>query len=177
MGFRRALWQLPVAVALGVLAVSALGLALHTIPALYLAAVAPELARVDLREHRLPNRLTVTGIAVGLISAATSWMATGQVPVVALAAGAASGLMLLALSLGGGMGMGDVKLAAAIGLASPTPLIAVAAPSVAFTLGGAAGLVVLIARGSGRRIAFGPFLLAGYVIALAAAIGLSVAGP
>lgn len=173
----RLLWYVPIAAALAALAVAALGLAPHTIPALYLAAAAPELARVDLREHRLPNRLTLTGIAVGIVAAGISWLATQQVPVVALAAGAASALLLLVLSLGGGMGMGDVKLGAAIGLASPTLAIAVAAPLAAFLLGGAAGTVVLIARGRGSRIAFGPYLLAGYVVALASAIGLSVARP
>lgn len=159
------------------LAVVALGLVPQTIPAIYLAAVAPELIRVDLREHRLPNRLTLTGIAVGLGAAGASWAVTGQVPGVALAAGTASALFLLLLGLGGGIGMGDVKLAASIGLASPTPLVAVVAPLAAFLLGGMAGVVVLIARGRGTRIAFGPYLLAGYGVALLAAIGLSVAGP
>ena len=38
-----------------VLAVVALGLAPAAVPGLYLAAVTPELVRIDLREHRLPE--------------------------------------------------------------------------------------------------------------------------
>lgn len=169
--------QLPASMAAAALAVAALGLAPHTIPALYLAAVAPELIRVDLREHRLPNRMTLPGIGVGLAAATTTWAMTGQVPLEALGAAAASASLLLVLGLGGGMGMGDVKLAAVIGLASPTPLVAVTAPLVAFLVGGVAGVIVLVARGRGTRIAFGPYLLAGYGVALASAIGLSTAGP
>jgi leader peptidase (prepilin peptidase)/N-methyltransferase len=85
------------------------------------------------------------------------------VPLVA-AVGYAGVLFLFAL--GGGMGMGDVKLAAVLGLASPTSVIAFASPLLAFLLGGVVALVVLVVRGKGTRIPFGPFLLAGYAGAL-----------
>lgn len=160
-------WQLPLAVALAALAVAALGLGPATIPAIYLAAVAPELARVDLRERRLPNRIVVPGLVVGVVAAAVSWAATGVPPVVPLVAGVASGALFLLLGIAGGMGMGDVKLATLIGLASPTVLVVIAAPLAAFLLGGVVATVVMIARGRGARIAFGPYLLAGYVAALA----------
>jgi leader peptidase (prepilin peptidase) / N-methyltransferase len=162
-----------VSLALAALAIASLGLASATIPALYLAAVAPALTATDLREHRLPNRVVLPGIAVGLSAAALSWLATGIQPVVPLAAGAAFALFLLLLGIRGGMGMGDVKLAAVIGLASPTLTVAVLAPLLAFLAGGVAAAAVLIARGRagrGTRIPFGPFLLAGYFAALAAAL-------
>ena len=165
-GMPRIGWQLPLTLALGVLAWVAIGPVVAAIPALYVAAVTPELARIDLAEHRLPNRLVVPGIAIGLLAAAGSWATTGAVPFVPLAAGAVYFGVLFVVALPGGMGMGDVKLAAALGLASPTTTVALASPLIAFLLGGVVALVVLITRGRDRRIPFGPFLLAGYVGAL-----------
>lgn len=164
-------WQLPLALAIGVLVVLAIGPVVAAIPALYLAAVAPELTRIDRTEHRLPNRLVVPGIPVGVVAAAGSWATTGEPPVVPVVAGVAFAGVLFLFALADGMGMGDVKLAALIGLASPTTVIAVAAPILAFLVGGLVGVVVLIRRGRGARIAFGPFLLAGYVAALALSLG------
>ena len=163
---RRIGWQLPLTVALGVLAWVAIGPQVAGIPALYVAAVAPELTRIDLTEHRLPNRLVVPGLVVGLLAAAGSWATTGVFPLVPLVAAVGYAGVLFLFALGGGMGMGDVKLAAVLGLASPTALVAMASPLIAFLLGGIVALVVLIVRGKGTRIPFGPFLLAGYAGAL-----------
>jgi leader peptidase (prepilin peptidase) / N-methyltransferase len=167
-------WQLPVALALAWLSIAAHGLTPAAVPAMYLAAVTPELVRIDLREHRLPNRIVVPGIVVGIVAAALSWFATGAAPVIPLVAAVATSGLLFLLSLGGGIGMGDVKLAAVIGLASPTVAIALTAPLAAFVLGGAVASIVLVrgalagrAREARRaQIAFGPYLLAGYVVAL-----------
>ena len=67
--------------------------------------------------------------------------------------------------------MGDVKLAGVLGLClgSLGVVHAVMAIMVAFAAGGIAGAVVLARRVGGRRsrIPFGPFLLAGFWIALA----------
>ena len=164
---RRLGWQVPLVVVLGMLAWWALGPTVAAVPALYIAAVAPELARIDLAEHRLPNRLVVPGLVVGLVAATGSWAATGAPPVIPLVAGLAYGGALLLFALAGGMGMGDVKLAAVLGLASPTAAVAIASPVLAFLSGGVAALVVLIVRGRGARIPFGPFLVLGYAAALA----------
>jgi leader peptidase (prepilin peptidase)/N-methyltransferase len=134
-----------------------------------LAAVAPELVRMDVAEHRLPNRLTVPALLAGVAGAGVSCVATGAPPFVPLVAGLACGGLLFLLALAGGMGMGDVKLATAIGLASPTLTVAVAAPLLAFLFGGVASLMVLVRAGWSARkqhIAFGPFLLAGYFATL-----------
>jgi leader peptidase (prepilin peptidase)/N-methyltransferase len=163
--------QVPVAILLGGLAVAAFGLEAGAIPAVALAAVTPELVRVDLREHRLPNRMVVPGIVAGLVAAVAGWSA---LPVLA---GVAFAGFLWLLGLRGGVGMGDVKLAALLGLASPTLAVAVAAPLVAFLLGGVAASTVLLRRGRGHRIAFGPWLLAGYwaVVGVSAAMAVSSA--
>ena len=142
------------------------------IPLLYLAAVTPALVAIDVREHRLPNALVLPGYPVAVLGIVGEWIRTGQPPIVAVVAGAASVVFLLALSLGGGMGMGDVKLAGVLGLAAGlvgiTP--AVISPLAAFTLGGIAALVVAARRGRAARIPFGPFLLAGFWIGVIPAL-------
>jgi leader peptidase (prepilin peptidase)/N-methyltransferase len=163
---RRMGWQLPLTVVLAVLVWVAIGPVVAAIPALYVAAVAPELTRIDLAEHRLPNRLVVPGLVVGVLCAAGSWATTGIPPLVPVIAAIVYGGVLFLLALGGGMGMGDVKFAAVLGLASPTVTIAIASPFIAFLTGGVAALVVLILRGRGTRIPFGPFLLLGFAGAL-----------
>lgn len=166
----RIAWQLPLAVALGALAVAAMGPTVAAVPALYLAATAPELATVDLRERRLPDRMTLPGIAVGAVSAAVDGIARHAVPWVPIVTALAVTVVFFVLAVAGGMGLGDVKLVAVIGLASPTLLLAVAAPFAAFLLGGVVSTVVLIRRGRGVRIPFGPFLLAGWALSLALAV-------
>jgi leader peptidase (prepilin peptidase)/N-methyltransferase len=130
------------------------------IPVVYLAAVTPALVLTDLRTRRLPNRVTVTGIAVGVVAAGLQW---SWIP---LAAGLAYGGALSLLSLAGGIGMGDVKLATLIGLAASTATLSAAV--VAFVLGGVAASIALIRQGRGARIPFGPWLLAGYWVTVIA---------
>jgi leader peptidase (prepilin peptidase)/N-methyltransferase len=159
------------AAALGAIAVAATGPTLAVIPVLYLAAVTPELVRVDLREHRLPNRLVVPGIGIGLVTWAIESLAAGRPVLTPIVAGAASALFLLALCVFGGIGMGDVKLAAAIGLASWVPFVGVLSPVIGFLVGGVASVALIVRRGRGGRLgtrmAFGPYLLAGFWIAVA----------
>lgn len=159
---RRLAWQIPIVAALVVVSVIAAGPSLSAVPLAYLAVVTPELVRVDVRSHRLPNRLVVPGIAFGLVSAATELAITGIPPVPQLIAGAAYAAFLLLLCVTGGMGMGDVKLGAALGLASWLPFVGVTSPVVAFLAGGVASVILLARHGRGGRIAFGPFLLAGF---------------
>lgn len=167
-------WQLPAAAGFAVLALWTAGTGPAAVAGVALAAVAPELALVDAREHRLPNRMTLPALGVGAVGAASSAL-TGGTTVPLLAAAAFGGGMLV-LAMVGGVGMGDAKLAALIGLASPTALIAVSAPVLGMLAGGMAGTAALLRRGAGRRIAFGPFLLLGWGLALALQAGLDL-GP
>ena len=158
-----------VSVALAVVAWLALGPVPATIPALAVAAVAPALVRIDVAQHRLPNLLVVPAIAAGVVGLLLSWAASGRPPLIAFLAAVIYAGVLFVLALFGGMGMGDVKLAAALGLASPTLTIALGSPLLAFLLGGIGATVVLIRSGRGGHIAFGPYLLAGYFAALLSA--------
>jgi leader peptidase (prepilin peptidase)/N-methyltransferase len=178
---RRLLWQLPATGVLALISLVATGLLgamgmlgatgmlgtgtrspLAIVPLLCLAAVTPELARIDVREHRLPNRLVVPALAIGLLASGAQWAATGAFPVWPLVAGGAYAAFLLVLCALGGMGMGDVKLGAALGLAAWSPSVGVLSPVIAFLLGGGVSVVLLARRGRGGRIAFGPYLLAGF---------------
>ena len=163
-----------VSVVLAAVAWFALGPVPAMIPALAVAAVGPTLVRVDLAEHRLPNRMVVPAIAAGGVGFVLSWVVYGEFPLVPLLAALIYSGALFVLALFGGMGMGDVKLAAALGLASPTLAIAIGSPLIAFLLGGIVALIVLIRSGRGGRIAFGPSLVAGYAGALLLAAGQRV---
>ncbi|PJJ62218.1 prepilin peptidase [Compostimonas suwonensis] len=168
---RRDPWRIALfsglAVALAALAVAAVGVAPALPPLLYLAAVTPELWRVDVARHRLPNALVLPGypvVVTGLV-----WQGVQDAAALPLALACTLGypLFLLLLHAGGGMGMGDVKLGLLIGGA--LGLVGVGATVVgvvlAFLGGGvvAASALVLARRrrSPAARMPFGPFMLAG----------------
>ena len=76
-------------------------------------------------------------------------------------------VVMLAFAVAGGMGMGDVKLAGVLGLSAGlvSATAAVVSPLVAFVLGGIAAIGAL-RGGRGASIPFGPFLLAGFWVAV-----------
>ncbi|HLS62139.1 MAG TPA: A24 family peptidase [Ruania sp.] len=132
------------------------------------------LVTADLAVHRLPDRLTLpTALWVGgcwlvLCLSGAPWAGLGR----ALLAGAALGVgfLLLCLLTPGGIGLGDAKLAAVLGLVLgwfgwAEVLAAVVG---AFLLGGLFATGLLLARRATRRtaVAFGPWLVAGAVLAL-----------
>lgn len=128
----------------------------------YLATATPWLVETDILEHRLPNALVLPAIVGGVIAAAGEWIVVDAPPTVPLLAGPCYAAFLLVLRLVGGMGMGDVKLGAALGLASWTAAVAVIGPVIAFLVGGSVAAVLVIAGQRERRIAFGPYLLGGF---------------
>lgn len=135
----------------------------------YLAVISVVLTIVDVRTHRLPNRIVLPAYPVlaGLFSLAcvggAPWARLGG----AMLGGAVMfGFFLLLRGIrSSGMGGGDVKLAGVAGLALGWVgwgAVVVGALA-AFVVAGAVALVLLAARRADRttRIAFGPFLLAG----------------
>jgi leader peptidase (prepilin peptidase)/N-methyltransferase len=152
---------------LAVVAIVATGVRPELLAVLYLAAVTPWLVATDIRERRLPNRIVVPGIGAGLIACAGEWITDGRPPLLPLVAGAGYAAFLLLLHVIGGMGMGDVKLAAALGLASWTPAVAILSPVVAFLVGGLVAGILLMTGRRHAKIAFGPHLLGGYWVAVA----------
>ncbi|WP_288873860.1 A24 family peptidase [uncultured Microbacterium sp.] len=139
-----------------------------------LLGVGAWLTVIDVRTHRLPNRIVLPTLA-GLLALAV---------VDALVAGRSASLVRALLGmviLGGlyaglraispaGMGGGDVKLAAVIGLVlgwHGWQALLVGAAS-AFVLGALHALLLLALRKADRstRIAFGPWMIAGAVLGI-----------
>jgi leader peptidase (prepilin peptidase)/N-methyltransferase len=136
---------------------------------LYFAALSAALCVIDVRTHRLPNRLTLPAYPVIALLLAASAVATGRYAGLlrALLAGATVLGVFLALHLISprGMGMGDVKLAGPMG--ATLGWISWSAVLVGTFLGFALGALVgmgLMAAGRANRstpLPFGPFMLVG----------------
>lgn len=141
---------------------------------LWIAVVGSLLAVIDVEHHRLPDRLTLTSIpAVGLLLflpavVAGSWSCYGRAWLGALAM--FGFYFILALIYPAGMGMGDVKLAAMLGLGLGFLgwKFVVIGLFAAFFIGALVSLVLLALRRANRKTAipFGPFMLAGALVAV-----------
>lgn len=140
----------------------------------WLAACGVALAWIDASVQRLPDLLTApawAGTAALLLAAAAAggtWHALARAMITGL--GLAVLLALVAVLSGSALGLGDAKLAASLAMALgwfgwPTLLRGIVA---AVVLGGlyGAGLLVLRRATPGMKIAFGPFMLAGALLAV-----------
>ena len=134
----------------------------------YVAAVSVPLVVVDIRDHRLPNRLVVPGLALALLCGVLEVVLTGGLGWMPLLSGIVAFTVFALLSRVGGLGMGDVKLAAVLGVASGFlgGEAALGSLALAFVFGGVAALVLWLFKRRGS-LAFGPFLLLGYWVVTA----------
>ena len=160
-------WRLPAAAVLAAIALVAVGPDPRALPLVYLAAVTPTLCAVDALERRLPNSLVLPGYLVAAAGIVAHWIVGGESSTVAVVSGVLYFVVMLAFAAAGGMGMGDVKLAGVLGLSAGlvSATAAVVSPLVAFVLGGIAAIGAL-RGGRGASIPFGPFLLAGFWVAV-----------
>jgi leader peptidase (prepilin peptidase)/N-methyltransferase len=142
---------------------------------LVLAALTVALVYIDLKHHLLPNVFTLGSypvVAVLLLAASfeapDGFARLGQAALAALVSFVC--YLVLHLINRSGLGLGDVKLAPVLGaVLGWHSWGAVLAGSVyAFVLAGlVAGLLLLLRRlGAKDEIAFGPFMLAGFWLAL-----------
>ena len=141
---------------------------------LYLAAVGLALALIDLDCKRLPDALTLPSypVAAVLLAAAALFGSDSGSLVRALIGGAAMFAVYFALCFAypAGMGFGDVKLSGVLGLY--TAWLGWGAWAVGlflgFFLGGLFGIALILAKRGGRKTAvpFGPFMLAGVLVAV-----------
>lgn len=159
--------------ALGLLAVAvtALGPQPLLIGFVWLALVTPRLVAIDLAEHRLPDAIVLPGYPVVLGAVLVESWVSSTPPLDVALAGAGCGLVFLLLHLAGGMGFGDVKLAPLLGAlaASAVPGGALLWVVLAFLVGGVGAAIVLVRRGAGARMPFGPpMLLAAWAVLLLA---------
>ncbi len=139
------------------------------------AAVAIALTLTDLDLRRIPNRILYPGTAVAVVLVVAGSLIDGDGFAAARALGGAAAyfslLFVIALAARGGFGFGDVKLAFLLGLMLAHLSWAVLAVGVfaGFFLGGAAALVLLVARRAARgdAIPFGPAMVGGAFLAVA----------
>jgi leader peptidase (prepilin peptidase)/N-methyltransferase len=164
------------AVLLGALAVRVPG-GLVLAAACWLAACAVPLAFTDVAVSRLPDPLTAAawaGTAVLLLLAAAAggpWASWSALLRALLGGLALAGFYLLLLIVSpSGMSLGDVKLAASLGtlLAWFGWRVLIAGGAAGFLLGGLAGVALLVSRRASRQqlIPFGPFMIAGAILAI-----------
>lgn len=141
------------------------------LPALFfLVLLAVPLTVIDIREHRLPDRLTLPAYPVALALLAIQNAPAQLLHAILGLAGGFVFYLLLAVIYPAGIGFGDVKLAGVLGLylgwfGARAFLTGLAG---GFVLAAVFG-VALIAAGRATRktqVPFGPFMLAGAVGAI-----------
>jgi leader peptidase (prepilin peptidase)/N-methyltransferase len=140
----------------------------------WLAVCAVPLTVIDAVECRLPDPLTIGalgGTAAFLSCAAGLVGGWPQLARSAAGAAALAGLFLvLAIARPGAAGLGDAKLSLSLGALAAWPgwHVLLGALVAAFVLGACYGLWLLAARHASlrTRLPFGPFLLAGTLIAV-----------
>lgn len=144
----------------------------------YFAATSIPLVFFDLKERRLPNKLTLPGIAVVLLSLAATadW---GRF-LISLSIGAGLFVLGTLVSMRGWIGMGDVKLFTGLStlLAWFGPELVWQALFWSFLLAGAIVLLGFLSRKMTARstVALGPYLLIGFWVALAPVIASQLGG-
>lgn len=155
---------------------SALATALMGWVAGYYLVCAVRLWAIDVREHRLPDRIVLPMYAlVGLpllgtilLTAPDSFEAARQTAYSGVIMGGFYWVMRLASR--GALGFGDVKLAGVLGLILGyfSPLNLLWGNLLIFLLGGLYSLALILTgrAKAGTHIAFGPFMLLGTLIAL-----------
>lgn len=163
-------WRYPIveAVTAGLfcLAFWRIGARIDLIPAFLFVAALVAITAIDLDHQIIPDRITLPGIALGLLAN----LVTGRVSLWDTVVGILVGggiFFTIILASRGGMGGGDMKLGAMIGAFLGWKLTILSIFFAVF-LGGTVA-VILLARGAKRRkdpVPFGPFLAAGSVVSL-----------
>lgn len=141
---------------------------------LYLAAISVALALIDLDVKRLPDAIVLPSYLVVLVLLGVAAVAGHDLHAYLRAVEAMAAyygaFFALAFIYPAGMGFGDVKLAGVLGLCLGWlgwGQLAVGAFA-GVLLGGLVGLALIAARRAGRKTAipFGPFMLAGALVAV-----------
>ncbi|MEO6020629.1 MAG: A24 family peptidase [Knoellia sp.] len=130
---------------------------------------------IDLDVHRLPVGLTRPVLPVFVLLLVPPTIATGEWDRLLTAAIGGVGLtvvyVVFAFLPGGGFGGGDVQLAPTIGLLLGWFSVGhvIVGTMAAFVLGGVGAVVLLVTGRAGRKsaMAFGPFMCAGLIVAVA----------
>lgn len=124
----------------------------------------------DLKYQIIPDTAIIFGVFLSFIKLLVDYRYTGMVDFTALSSGFLTALFFLSLILitkGKGMGFGDVKLGLLIGLVLGYPKTVIAL-GFGFLTGAFVGVILILSgkKGLKSKIAFGPFLILGTVLAL-----------
>jgi leader peptidase (prepilin peptidase)/N-methyltransferase len=150
----------------------------HPVPGVlagwWLVVVGLALGYLDVTTYRLPNPLCLASYLGVSTSLALSAVADHDpAPLLRALLGGlllAAAFLVLALASPAGMGLGDAKLAASLGtvLAWTSWSTLLTGTVLAFCLAAVPATITLLHHrgGPGREIAFGPYLLAGTLVAL-----------
>ena len=139
------------------------------IPFGYLVAVAPMLAVIDIRSHRLPNSLTLPGIVISLISVLGVSIIENKWLELVVTIGVSVLILIIGYPLARAelLGMGDIKLliAFALPLAFISPLALLIGVLVSLALANLFLLPKIIRRklSTQTTIPMGPYLLLGLI--------------
>ena len=135
--------------------------------ALVLALSVP-LALTDIREHRLPNPLTLLAILLSAVLVLLAGILTAswfQLAIAFMAGGITLGLGYL-MAMANGIGMGDVKYLVAVNILLGwfSPWLILPMLAIGFTLASLVSLGLIITRRANLKtpIAMGPFLMFGF---------------
>lgn len=137
------------------------------IPFGYLVAVAPMLAVIDIRSHRLPNSLTLPGIVISLLSVLGVSILENKWLELVVTIGVSVLILIIGYPLARAelLGMGDIKLliAFALPLAFISPLALLIGVLVSLALANLVLLPKMILRRLSTKAAIpmGPYLLLG----------------
>jgi leader peptidase (prepilin peptidase)/N-methyltransferase len=148
---------------------------------LYLAAAGLALALIDVDHHRLPDAIVLPSYAVVAVMLTVASAVTGDWWALARAAIGAAALFAayatLWLAYPSGMGLGDVKLAGVLGalLGWLSWSALVIGTFAGFVLGALYGVALMALGRAGRKTAipFGPFMIAGSLLAVFVAAPLA----
>ncbi|MBG6182830.1 leader peptidase (prepilin peptidase)/N-methyltransferase [Arthrobacter sp. CAN_A214] len=139
-------------------------------------AMGVRLSIIDARTHRLPNRMVLPCYPIAAVLLAGAALMAGEPHRVVSMAGGAAVLWVAYLALhlvpSAGLGFGDVKLGGLLGLYLGFGgwQLVVAGAAAGFVLGGLWSLLLVSGKRAGwhASVPFGPFLIGGAAIALAA---------
>lgn len=149
---------------------------LALIPALYLVLAAIPLTVIDLREHRLPNRIVLPVFPIALLAQLASCLVGADWARLGIAVAIALVVFVVGLvaNYWDWLGMGDVKLISALCLTLGffSPFLALVAIGISFVLAFLSVSIKLF-RGKasfGQSIPLGPYLLISFMGSIAAQV-------
>lgn len=142
----------------------------------YLAIAAWPLAKIDIRERRLPNRIVLPAIPITLLGQIAGTLLGASIwnLIWAIATAVITFLAALLLNRFELLGMGDVKLMTAMALALGwySPIFALVALALSFLAAGLVATTLFAIRkiALGSSLPLGPYLLVGFLGAVTLAV-------